>query len=89
MQALLYYTVFLLVTLSVHAKFMVTSFNISWHISFPEKYVDIVKTYHSYIWIVTQTCLAKYRKLLKMKKNEKMMQYSKTKHKEVIIKCMS
>jgi hypothetical protein len=51
----------------VHATFMVTSFNISWKVSFPKKYDDFVKTYHSYIRIVTQTCLAKYRKLLKKK----------------------
>jgi len=47
-----------------HSTFM-TNF------SFLEKHVNIMKTYHSYIWIVTQTCLAKYREFLKMKENSK------------------
>jgi hypothetical protein len=42
-----------------------------------------MKTYHSYIWIVTQTCLAKYRELLKMKENSK----GEFHENEEIIKC--
>jgi len=51
--------------------------------SFLEKHVNIMKTYHSYIRIVTQTCLAKYREFLKMKENSK----GKYCEYEVIIQC--
>jgi len=51
--------------------------------SFLEKHVNIMKTYHSYIWIVTQTGLAKYREFLKMKANSK----GKYCEYEVIIQC--
>jgi hypothetical protein len=54
-----------------------------WNVSFPKKYVDITKTYHSYVRIVTQTSLAKYRELLKKKQKHKVETIFKLKSKQV------